>query len=219
MHIIFNFTVIVMVFLIAYWWSNQGLFSSLLHMVAVIVAGAITLSVWEFLVWDLALGNTGVFDNYVTGLSFVFVFLGALLLMRVATDKLIEENLKVPPMVDLIGGFALGAVSGILAIGLLLIGTGFLQRPHEFMGYKGYGREKVGDSQIGTVGPKLWLPVDMLTSQLLRVGEHHRSATGHQRGTAEAIQPGTLQAGVPHARHGRGREGADLHATRSGRGQ
>ena len=164
MHIAFNFLVIVGVILIAYWWSNQGLFSSLLHMAAVIVAGAITISVWELVSWDLALGNLGGFDNYVAGISFILIFAGTLVLLRVATDRFAPEDVEVNATLELAGGFTFGAVSGILSIGLLIIGTGFIQRPLEFMGYKGYGREAVGNSQIGPVGPQLWLPVDYLTS-------------------------------------------------------
>ena len=47
-------------------------------MAAVIVA-AITISVWELVAWDLALGNLGGFDNYVSGISFVLIFAGTLL--------------------------------------------------------------------------------------------------------------------------------------------
>ncbi|MCH2134379.1 MAG: hypothetical protein MK116_11570 [Phycisphaerales bacterium] len=164
MSAIFNFMIIIMVFLIAYWWSNQGFFSGLLHMAAVIVAGAVSISVWELLVWDLAMGNTAFMDNYISGLSFVFVFVGVLVLLRVGTDRLVPENLSLPPALDMAGGFVTGAVAGILAVGLLLTGIGFLQRPHEFMGYKGYGRSKSGTSEITEVGAKMWLPADWLAT-------------------------------------------------------
>ncbi len=164
MHIAFNFLVIIGVILIAYWWSNQGLFSSMLHMAAVIVAGALTISVWEVVAWGFALGNLGGFDNYVSGISFILIFVGTLALLRVASDRIAPEDVAVNPTLELAGGFTLGAVSGILSIGLLIIGSGFIQRPYEFMGYKGYGRETIGDSKIGPVGPQLWVPVDYLTS-------------------------------------------------------
>ncbi|MDG2424608.1 MAG: CvpA family protein [Phycisphaerales bacterium] len=164
MSIIFNFLVIMMVFIIAYWWSNQGFFSSLLHMAAVIVAGAVTLSIWEFLVWDMALGNLGAVDNYISGGSFILVFCTTLLLLRVATDKIAPDDVAVPAPVELVGGLAFGAVSGIISVGLLLIGTGFMQRPHEFMGFKGYGREQTGESNVKQIGPALWIPVDYLAS-------------------------------------------------------
>ena len=164
MSIIYNFIIVMMIFLIAYWWSNQGFFSSLLHMAAVIVAGAITLSIWEFIVWDMALGNLGGLDNYISGGSFILVFCATLLLLRVATDQLAPDDVAVPDILELVGGFVCGAVAGIIAVGLLIIATGFLQRPHEFMGYKGYGREKTGESNVVPIGSQLWIPADYLAA-------------------------------------------------------
>ena len=164
MHIAFNFMIITMVFLIAYWWSNQGLFSSMLHMAAVIVAGALSISLWEVVTWGLAMGNLGPVDNYIPGISFILIFVGTLALLRVASDRVAPDDVAVAPSLELFGGFTLGAVSGILSIGMLLMGIGFIQRPLEFMGYKGYGRETVGNSKIGSIGPQLWIPFDQLTS-------------------------------------------------------
>ena len=119
---------------------------------------------WEPIVWGLALGNTQFFDNYVAGLTFILIFIAAIALMRIGTDMLIENNLKLPPMADLVGGFATGAVAGVIAVGMMMVGTGFLQRPQEFMGYKGYGRETTGNAEIGPLGPSLWLPADKITT-------------------------------------------------------
>jgi hypothetical protein len=47
MTIIFNLLIIGLVLLIAYWWANEGLFSSFLHLICVITAGTIALAVWE----------------------------------------------------------------------------------------------------------------------------------------------------------------------------
>ena len=44
---VFNIAVILMVGLIAYWWGNQGLLSAILHLVCVVIAGAVAFAVWE----------------------------------------------------------------------------------------------------------------------------------------------------------------------------
>ena len=44
---ILNIIVLVFVLLIGYWWANQGLFSAIIHLLCVIVAGAIALALWE----------------------------------------------------------------------------------------------------------------------------------------------------------------------------
>ena len=38
---------LLIVLLIAYWWGNQGAFDALIHFIAVVVAGALALSLWE----------------------------------------------------------------------------------------------------------------------------------------------------------------------------
>ena len=56
-----NILIIGFVVLIAYWWANQGVFSALLHLIAVILAGAVALAVWEPLTTVLLTGNA--FDD------------------------------------------------------------------------------------------------------------------------------------------------------------
>ena len=65
---LFNLALIGLVLLIAYWWANQGFFSSLLHLICVIVAGTIALAVWEPVTVNLLLSG-GMFDNYAWGVS------------------------------------------------------------------------------------------------------------------------------------------------------
>ena len=65
MSIIFNILVIGSVLLIAYWWANEGLFSSFLHLICVITAGTIALAVWEPI--SMAMLKGGGFDNYIWG--------------------------------------------------------------------------------------------------------------------------------------------------------
>ena len=63
MIIVFNIILLGLIGLIAYWWANQGLFSAILHLLCVIVAGAVAFGVWEPLVYGLLLkGNW--FDGF-----------------------------------------------------------------------------------------------------------------------------------------------------------
>ena len=88
-----NIVLIAMVAMIAYWWANQGLFSAIIHLLCVIVAGAIALAFWEPVTVGLLLrGNA--FDNYAWGVSLVGLFVAVLLLLRLATNKLIPALSK-----------------------------------------------------------------------------------------------------------------------------
>ncbi len=160
MTVVFNIGLILLVLLIAYWWANQGLFSAVLHLLCVIVAGAITLAVWEPLTVGLALQGTQ-FDDYAWGVCFIGVFVISLLILRVTMDKSVRANLQFPPMANLLIGFPVGAVAGILTVGIFLIGAGFIQSNRDIMGFVGWGRA----TQDGRVkqGDRLWLPVHQLT--------------------------------------------------------
>ncbi|MHC4141812.1 MAG: hypothetical protein ACYSUF_08025 [Planctomycetota bacterium] len=55
--IIFNILCIAMVLLIAYWWANQGIFSAIIHLLCVIIAGALALAFWRA-TWTCPDGRT-----------------------------------------------------------------------------------------------------------------------------------------------------------------
>ena len=162
MIIIFNLAIIGLVLLIGYWWANEGLFSSLLHLVCVITAGAIALSVWEPITMSLMGG--GSFDNYVWGVVLVGVFAISLLCLRFASDKLIPANIQFPTWANYAVGGLAGLASGILTIGICLIGSGFIQSTNEIMGYRGVGRDENSRAAIQPVGGPIWLNVSKLTS-------------------------------------------------------
>jgi hypothetical protein len=160
---LFNIMLIGLVLLIAYWWANQGLFSALLHLICVIVAGTIALAVWEPVTINLLLSG-GVFDNYAWGVSLMSVFVISLIILRVIADKVAPNNVSMPPSADLSVGFVLGLGSGILTIGLSIIALGFVQSSHEIMGMKGYGRIANQNAVVGRLDPALWAPIDQWTN-------------------------------------------------------
>ena len=114
MIILFNIAIIGLVLLIAYWWANEGLFSSLLHLVCVITAGAFALSLWEPV--TMALMSGGTFDNYAWGIVLVGIFAITLFCLRLTSDKLVPANLKFPPWANFAIGGLTGAAAGVLTI-------------------------------------------------------------------------------------------------------
>lgn len=162
MIIIFNLAIIGLVLLIAYWWANEGLFSSLLHLVCVITAGAIALAVWEPI--TMAMMGGGSFDNYAWGIVLAGCFVISLVSLRFASDKLVPANLKFPPWANYVIGGLAGLGSGIITIGICLIASGFLQSSNEIMGYRGTGRDENGRAVVTKVGDPIWLNVAQLTS-------------------------------------------------------
>jgi len=159
---IFNIVLIALVGLIAYWWANQGLFSAILHLVCVVVAGAVALAFWEPVTVGFLLRGSG-FDNYAWGVSLIGMFVVVLLILRVIMDKVIPANVKVPQWANFAFGLPVGAMAGILTMGILMIGAGFIQSTRSIMGFVGHGRVASKASKIEQTDA-LWLPVHSLTA-------------------------------------------------------
>src|SRR5439155_8949738 len=128
----------------------------------VVAAGAVALSVWEPLTVGLLLRGGG-FDDYAWGFSLIGVFVLTLVILRVATNKLVPNNVALPNWANLVFGFPIGAASGILSLGILVIGAGFIQSTREIVGWNGAHRS----GKTAEVGVKpderLWLPVHEIT--------------------------------------------------------
>ena len=161
MLVAFNILVVLLVLLIAYWWGNQGLFSAIIHLVCVIVAGAIALALWEPVTVGLLLRG-GFFDSYAWGFSLIGLFTVLLFVLRLATNRLVPANVHLPHWANLAGGLPVGAAAGVLSVGILLIGAGFVQSQREILGFVGYAvSSRTGQvSQVNS----LWLPVHSWTA-------------------------------------------------------
>lgn len=175
---VMNVAIIGLVGLIAYWWGNQGFLSSLLHLVAVICAGAFALAIWEPIVVNNLLG-TSWWSGLMPGLILLLTFVFTLAILRMTSDKLAFGNTRLPPAADLVGGGILGALAGVLTVGILVVGTGFIDRPATAMGYTGWARST--DGKVAPPEASLWLPVDEWTInfyELLSVGTLYPDISG-----------------------------------------
>jgi len=155
---------VALVLLIAYWWANQGVFSSILHFVCVACAGAMALALWEPVTVNFLLTGGG-FDDYAWGLSLGGMFVLFLFLFRLATDKLAPANIQFPQWANYAVGGALGLLSGVLTIGITLISVGFIQSTTELGGYIGYARNQDASGKPSHFSSgALSMPVTMVAS-------------------------------------------------------
>ncbi len=166
-----NIAVIAIIALIAYWWSNQGFLSGLLHLVCVVCAAAFAMAIWE--VVYLSIIGTSWWSGLVPGVMLLLAFAVTLAIMRGAADKLAFGNTQIPAVADRIGGGIAGALAGVVTMGMLLIGTGFIDRPHETLGHTGWSRGPDGmvpavDSDDASAFD-LWVPADLITTRLLEI--------------------------------------------------
>lgn len=160
---LFNIIVVGLILLIAYWWANQGLFSSILHCLCVIAAGALALAFWEPIVTEFFLKGNG-FDNYAWGLTLGGLFVAFLFGFRLIADRLAPNNVKFPEMVNNIIGGAVGLWAGTLTMGMAMMACGFIQGPIEIMGHVGWARAGEANGAPTSLG-ELWVPAARITEQ------------------------------------------------------
>lgn len=159
---ILNLLLLGLVLLIAYWWANQGLFSALLHLVCVIAAGALALAVWEPLAIQML--SRGILENYAWGIALLAPFAIFLLLLRIASDRLVPDNVNFPQWANYVLGGVLGLAAGTLTIGMTVIGAGFVQSSDEIMGFTGASRTNTSRGQPDFNADRLWVPIHALTA-------------------------------------------------------
>ncbi len=164
-----NLGVIIVTGMIAYIWSARGFFSAFLHMLCVIIAGAIAFALWEPIAyWILSTEPTGgTAGDLAWGAALGIPFCVILVVLRVACDKLVPFNLDFDVSGNVIGGLVCGVVSGILSAGILVMSIGGMRlgsasnEPSEFMGHQ---RMEFGREGIVRKGG-LWLPADWITAE------------------------------------------------------
>lgn len=118
------FFVGVFITLILAWvWGSRGFLSALIHMLCVIVAGAIAFGLWEttgYAILDAADTKKWVVD-IAWGVALAVPFSLILAVLRVGIDKAIPFNTDLDGTSNLVGGMVCGAISGIIATGIMTI--------------------------------------------------------------------------------------------------
>lgn len=125
------------ILLITYWLSDSGALGALLHLTCVVVAGALAFALWEPLAYLLVGSGAG---NYAKGIVLLGVFLAALLVLRMASDRLVPRDIPLPKAANMALGALFGGAAGVLSVGMLLIGGGFLQSTVTIYDLTGWSR-------------------------------------------------------------------------------
>lgn len=156
---------------IAFVWGARGAFSSLLHLVATIIGGAVAFGVWEPLgaavLDNLPGGDAGLgVEAIAWTASLLLPFAITTIVCRVIIDAVVRGNMKQSAAVEFVGGGLAGACSGVITVGLVAIGLGYARLPVGFLGYEPTGRSDSGGSLVAR--SPLWIPVDSITASFYR---------------------------------------------------
>ena len=146
-----NSLAVLFALLCVYWFAfKEGFFSGVVHLVCVVVAGALTFAFWEPLALAM-LGSSGT-REWAWGVSLLGLFSVFLFVLRLTANFTIPEKINFPNLADMIGGGITGAGTGILTVGMLMLGVGFL--PVGDLGEVGFRRDGGGQPTMrGTVVP------------------------------------------------------------------
>lgn len=166
---ILNAIVIVAILVCAALWGSKGkgfgLFSGFLALCCTLAAGAIAFAAWEpvaLLLLNMSKEGASFFDNLLQdtawSLGLLLPFMVSLLVLRLAVDSLVKANLDFSDNVNTLGGMAMGACIGVVTMGILVTGIGYLRLSPAIMGYQPV--EEQQGSPVYVRG--LWAPVDKL---------------------------------------------------------
>lgn len=158
---ILNLLLAAFILFMVYWWSSEGLFSALIHLLLTVFAALLAVAVWEPVTQGLLVGWM---PEYAWGVGLLAPFAVILFGLRVLFDKAVLGNLHINEALSRIGGGLCGLGSGVLTAGMLVIGLGFTGGLTSHIGYEGYA---VGEDQRPEHASPLMLPVDALTARFL----------------------------------------------------
>ncbi|MEO1583052.1 MAG: hypothetical protein AAFR96_00585 [Planctomycetota bacterium] len=162
---VLNLIAIALTFGIAYAWVTRGFFSAFLHMVCVLIAGAVAFGFWE--VTSLAIvdnapsGFLAIAGDAAWGLGLIGPFVLSLVLLRLIVDSLVKGNAQVDDSMNYVGGAVCGLVSGVLSAGIFINAVSFMRVPSAFFGHQPVTYGVSGNLQKSS---NLWIPVDAIAA-------------------------------------------------------
>ena len=106
---IINLFLVVFLLFMVYWWSVQGLFSGVMHLVSVIVAGSLAFAMWEPITNGIFMRASSI-APYAWGLGLIVPFVILLTVLRVLGDKFIGRNMYFQPIISQVGGGVAGPI-------------------------------------------------------------------------------------------------------------
>ncbi|HLO39782.1 MAG TPA: CvpA family protein [Phycisphaerales bacterium] len=173
---VLNLVVIVVIALLGWVWLTRGFFSAFLNLVACVLAGAIAFGVWEPLAYFLLtkLDGNSAWGGTVWAVSLAIPFAVSMALLRAGLDAACPSNMKFSTAVDSVGGGVCGALSGLIASGIILLSGAFLRLETSFGGYEPVGQQPNGSLRTDA---GLWVPADRLTAAFYKTASNGSLST------------------------------------------
>lgn len=129
---IFTIFALAGVLIFTWVWVIRGFFSAFLHMLCVLAAGAVAFAVYEPITMLLLSqapdrGFGTILRDTAHGISLGMSFALSLVILRLAVDKAVPNNLKFNDNVEYVGAGVCGLATGIVTVGFLLMSLGMMR--------------------------------------------------------------------------------------------
>ena len=174
---------LILVLLIAYFQVVQGLFGSLIMAILSVLCAALALNTYDAVAESFLRANQG---PYADATALTVLFVGPLLILRIVLDRLIRGNVPFGPWADRIGGGALGLITGMVLVGMVLIIAQMLPLGETVLGFQPYDASLRRDQTVWVFSP------DEFTVGLGRVASN--GAFGEEAGFANVHDDPLLEA-------------------------
>lgn len=168
-----NIIVVLLVLSIAYAWMVRGAFSAMLHALCALVAGVIAFAVWEPLSIMLVnaspeRGFLSFIESVAWGVALIVPFAVSFLLLRVVSDKVVPNNIRNATAINYAVGAIFGVVTGVISVGILVLGVGHMRVSTKFMGYQPlwYSTDRAAGAGSLVRSQSLWIPADKIVARL-----------------------------------------------------
>src|SRR5688500_1981235 len=115
---LFSIVLILAVLVVAFFHYLQGLFSATISAILTVLAAAIAVAWHEWIVENFLAGK---YYGSIHAMMLIIVFAVIYLVLRLLFDKAVPGNVRVPAIVDKVGGGVMGVIAGVFAVGLVAI--------------------------------------------------------------------------------------------------
>ncbi|MDB5318858.1 MAG: hypothetical protein JWN40_489 [Phycisphaerales bacterium] len=132
---ILSVVLILFVGLVAYLHYMQGLLNGLISVVLALIATAVAIAEYEPMATAVSGGK---YNDQAQGVCLIALFALTYLIGRLIFDKLVPGNVRLPHLVDGIGGAVCGLIAGLMGTGIIAIGLQTMPFGLSIAGYARY---------------------------------------------------------------------------------
>jgi hypothetical protein len=149
---IFAGLILLLIGAITFFHYTQGFFGAAISAILTVFAAIIAVSYHEMLVPLFG----GAAADFASALSLMGLFLIIYILLRVAFDKAVPGNVRVPVIADKVGAAVMGLFAGIFATGIVVIGAQELPFAPSIAGFVRYDSQPDRQVTVDTKGKSFY---------------------------------------------------------------